>query len=77
MLINKITRQAFQPKQGKESSDAFLAKFDEYKAPLPHANHPYFKLEERVRIRQLTQLSINSLLRRRLRWQVKHDHKST
>ena len=72
MLINKITRQAFQPKQGKEYSDAFLAKFDEYKAPLPHANHPYFKLEERVRIRQL-----NRLLKRHLKWQVKHDHKST
>ena len=52
MLINKITRQSFQPKQGKEYSAAFLAKFDEYKAPLPHANHPYFKLEERVRIKQ-------------------------
>lgn len=52
MLINKITRQAFQPKQGKEYSAAFLAKFDEYKTPLSYANHPYFKLEERVRIRQ-------------------------
>ena len=51
MLINKITRQVFQPKPGKKYSDAFLAKFDEYKAPLTHVGHPFFKLEERVRIK--------------------------
>lgn len=51
MLINKQTGQVFHPIQGKEYSDGFLKQFHETSEPQTYRNHPFFKLEERVRIK--------------------------
>ena len=52
MLINKQTGQVFHPIQGKEYSDGFLRQYREVHQPQTYNNHPYFKLEERVRIKK-------------------------
>ena len=51
MLINKQTGQVFHPIQGKEYSDGFLKQFHEVLKPQTYRNHPFFKLEERVRMK--------------------------
>ena len=51
MLINKQSGQIFHPIQGKEYSDGFLRQYREVHQPQTYNNHPYFKLEERVRMK--------------------------
>ena len=51
MLINKQTCQIFHPIQGKEYSNGFLKQFHEISEPQTYRGHPFFKLEERVRIK--------------------------
>ena len=51
MLINKQSGHVFHPIQGKEYSDGFLKQFHETSEPQTYRGHPYFKLEERVKIK--------------------------
>ena len=51
MLINKQSGHVFHPIQGKEYSDEFLKQFHEISEPQTYRGHPYFKLEERVKIK--------------------------
>ena len=52
MLINKQSGQVFHPIQGKEYSDGFLKQFHETSEPQTHRGHPFFKFEERVKIKE-------------------------
>ena len=52
MLINKKTGQVFHAQPGKEYSDSFLRQFREVHEPQTYRGHAFFKLEERVRIKQ-------------------------
>lgn len=51
MLIHKQTKQVFNP-QPKKYSESFLRQYYEIKEPQTHRGHPFFKLEQRVHMKQ-------------------------
>ena len=51
MLINIATGKQVTLQPNKEYSDHFLRQHREVKAPLSHKGHAFFRLEERVRMK--------------------------